>query len=142
MNEILIKCKSAAGVHGGVRRRQYIHLRKADRDFIVKAFGVSERTVLNAIFFDEKRGNSDTAKRIRKLAMSRGGIVMVVNPEIETLFDADNYMRQYFPNGALIELDKKAGTGDVLFKGERAGHYENVSLRDIEEIQAFANALK
>lgn len=67
---------------------------------------------------------------------------MVVNPEIETLFDADNYMRQYFPNGALIELDKKAGTGDVLFKGERAGHYENVSLRDIEEIQAFANALK
>lgn len=142
MNEILIKCKSAAGVHGGVRRRQYIHLRKADRDFIVKAFGVSERTVLNAIFFDEKRGNSDTAKRIRKLAMERGGIVMTVAPEIETFHDSDMVMRQYCPNGALIELDKKSGTGDVLFKGERAGHYEDVSLRDIEEIQAFASALK
>ena len=123
-------------------KKRYIHIMKEDREFIMKSLGVSERTVLNAIRFDEKRGNSDTAKRIRKLAMSRGGIVMVVNPEIETLFDADNYMRQYFPNGALIELDKKAGTGDVLFKGERAGHYENVSLRDIEEIQAFANALK
>lgn len=123
-------------------KKRYIHIMKEDREFIMKSLGVTERTVLNAIRFDEKRGNSDTAKRIRKLAMSRGGIVMVVNPEIETLFDADNYMRQYFPNGALIELDKKAGTGDVLFKGERAGHYENVSLRDIEEIQAFANALK
>lgn len=123
-------------------KKRYIHIMKEDREFIMKSLGVTERTVLNAIRFDEKRGNSDTAKRIRKLAMSRGGIVMVVNPEIETLFDADNYMRQYFPNGALIELDKKAGTGDVLFKGERAGHYENVSLRDIEEIQAFASALK
>ena len=131
-------------------KKRYIHIMKEDREFIMKSLGVTGRTVLNAIRFDEKRGNSDTAKRIRKLAMSRGGIVMVVNPEIETLFDADNYMRQYFPNymrqyfpnGALIELDKKAGTGDVLFKGERAGHYEDVSLRDIEEIQAFANALK
>ena len=123
-------------------KKRYIHIMKEDREFIMKSLGVTGRTVLNAIRFDEKRGNSDTAKRIRKLAMSRGGIVMVVNPEIETLFDADNYMRQYFPNGALIELDKKAGTGDVLFKGERAGHYEDVSLRDIEEIQAFASALK
>lgn len=123
-------------------KKRYIHIMKEDREFIMKSLGVTERTVLNAIRFDEKRGHTDLAKRIRKLAMSRGGIVMVVNPEIETLFDADNYMRQYFPNGALIELDKKAGTGDVLFKGERAGHYENVSLRDIEEIQAFANALK
>ena len=123
-------------------KKRYIHIMKEDREFIMKSLGVTERTVLNAIRFDEKRGNSDTAKRIRKLAMSRGGIVMVVNPEIETLFDADNYMRQYFPNGALIELDKKTGTGDVLFKGERVGHYENVSLRDIEEIQAFASALK
>ena len=123
-------------------KKRYIHIMKEDREFIMKSLGVTERTVLNAIRFDEKRGHTDLAKRIRKLAMSRGGIVMVVNPEIETLFDADNYMRQYFPNGALIELDKKAGTGDVLFKGERAGHYEDVSLRDIEEIQAFASALK
>lgn len=123
-------------------KKRYIHIMKEDREFIMKSLGVTERTVLNAIRFDEKRGHTDLAKRIRKLAMSRGGIVMVVNPEIETLFDADNYIRQYFPNGALIELDKKAGTGDVLFKGERAGHCENVSLRDIEEIQAFASALK
>lgn len=123
-------------------KKRYIHIMKEDREFIMKSLGVTERTVLNAIRFDEKRGNSDTAKRIRKLAMSRGGIVMVVNPEIETLFDADNYMRQYFPNGALIELDKKAGTGDVLFNGEHVEHYDNVSLVDIEKIQSFASALR
>lgn len=123
-------------------KKRYIHIMKEDREFIMKSLGVTGRTVLNAIRFDEKRGNSDTAKRIRKLAMERGGIVMTVAPEIETFHDSDMVMRQYCPNGALIELDKKAGTGDVLFKGERAGHYENVSLRDIEEIQAFASALK
>ena len=123
-------------------KKRYIHIMKEDREFIMKSLGVTGRTVLNAIRFDEKRGNSDTAKRIRKLVMERGGIVMTVAPEIETFHDSDMVMRQYCPNGALIELDKKAGTGDVLFKGERAGHYENVSLRDIEEIQAFASALK
>ena len=99
-------------------KRRYIHIMKEDREFIMKALGVTERTVFNAIRFDEKRGNTDLAKRIRKLAMERGGIVMVVIPEIETLFDADNYMRQYFPNGALLEISKDDGNAAIYFKGE------------------------
>ena len=70
-------------------KKRYIHIKREDREFIMRAFGVTERTVFNAIRFDEKRGNTDLAKRIRKLAMERGGIIMVKHPEMETLFDAD-----------------------------------------------------
>lgn len=93
--------------------KKYIHITKEDRMFIMKALGVTERTVFNAIRFDSKRGDTELARKIRKLAMERGGIVMVVIPEIETMFDSDNYMRQYFPNGALLEISKDNGNADI-----------------------------
>lgn len=123
-------------------KKRYIHIMKEDREFIMKLLGVTERTVLNAIRFDEKRGHTDLAKRIRKLAMSRGGIVMVVNPEIETLFDADNYMRQYFPNGALLEICKVDGNADIYYKGERVWHSESIICSEISGLQERAMSLK
>lgn len=121
---------------------RYIHITKTDREFIAKSFGISERTVRNAIRFDEGRGNSELAARIRKLAIERGGIVMVVVPEIETFYDYDKMMRQYCPNGALIEIDRKDSSGQVIFKGETVKTYEHVTLSDIDKIQAFASALR
>ena len=70
------------------------------------------------------------------------GIVMVVIPEIETFHDYDNVMRQYCPNGALIELDRNDGSGQVIFKGETVKTYEHVMVADINQIQAFASALR
>ena len=40
--------------------KRYIHITKADRDFIAKALNVTEKTVYNAIRFDDRRGNSVT----------------------------------------------------------------------------------
>ena len=119
--------------------KRYIHITKADRDFIAKALNVTEKTVYNAIRFDDRRGNSELSAKIRKLAMDRGGIVMVVIPEIETFHDYDNVMRQY---GALIELDRNDGSGQVIFKGETVKTYEHVMVADINQIQAFASALR
>ncbi len=122
---------------------RYIHIKKEDREFIMAAFGVTGKTVQNALRFDEVRGNTDLAKRIRKLAMDRGGIVMAVNPEVETLFDSDDYMRQYLPNGVMLEFSKKDDAGcDVFFKGEMVRHYDKVMLSDILGIQFWASALK
>ena len=121
---------------------RYIHITKADRDFIAKALNVTEKTVYNAIRFDDRRGNSELSAKIRKLAMDRGGIVMVVAPEIETFHDYDKVMRQYCPNGALIELDRTDGSGQVIFKGETVKTYEHVTVVDINQIQAFASALR
>lgn len=122
--------------------KKYIHIKKEDREFIAKAFGISERSVFNAIRFDDRRGDTDLAKKVRKLAMDRGGIVMVEVPEMETLFDADGYMRQYLPNNTMLELNKKTGGCEVFHKGEKVRRYENVEVAEIENIQSWALALR
>lgn len=122
--------------------KKYIHITKEDRMFIKKALGVTERTVFNAIRFDSKRGDTELARKIRKLAMERGGIVMVEIPEIECLFDADGYMRQYLPNNTILEFSFENGGCDVFHKGEKVRHYENVVVSNIKNIQNWALALK
>lgn len=122
--------------------KKYIHITKEDRMFIMKALGVTERTVFNAIRFDSKRGDTELARKIRKLAMERGGIVMVEIPEIECLFDADGYMRQYLPNNTILEFSFENGGCDVFHKGEKVRLYENVVVSNIKNIQNWALALK
>lgn len=122
--------------------KKYIHITKEDRMFIMKALGVTERTVFNAIRFDSKRGDTELARKIRKLAMERGGIVMVEIPEIECLFDADGYMRQYLPNNTILEFSFENGGCDVFHKGEKVRHYENVVVSNIKNIQNWVLALK
>ena len=122
--------------------KKYIHITKEDRMSIMKALGVTERTVFNAIRFDSKRGDTELARKIRKLAMERGGIVMVEIPEIECLFDADGYMRQYLPNNTILEFSFENGGCDVFHKGEKVRHYENVVVSNIKNIQNWALALK
>ncbi len=121
--------------------KKYIHIQKADREFIAKALGISERSVFNAVRFDERRGGTALARRVRKLALERGGVVMVETPEMETLHDADGCMRQYLPNGTLLEFDKEDGCCDVFHNGERVRRYENVAVSDIKDIQGWARAL-
>ncbi len=121
--------------------KKYIHITKGDRDFIAKALNITDRMVFKAIRF-ERGSNSELCNKIRRLALSRGGIVMVVIPETETFHDHDMVMRQYFPNGALIELDRNDGRGYVIFKGETVRTYENVQVREIGGIQKFAGALR
>ncbi len=122
--------------------KKYIHIKREDREFIAKAFGITERSVFNAIRFDDRRGETELARKVRKLAMERGGIVMVEIPEIETLHDADGYMRQYLPNDVLLEFSREDGGCDVFHKGMKVRHYENVLVKDIPEIQNWALTLR
>jgi hypothetical protein len=46
------------------------------------------------------------------------------------------------PNGAMLEFSKEQGTCDVIFKGDKVKHYEDVMLSEISGIQAFAEALR
>ncbi len=66
-----------------------------------------------------------------------GGVVMVVTPEVETIHDANGYMRQYFPNGAMIECNKANGNVDVFYKGQKMKSYEDVKIKELEEIQSI-----
>lgn len=121
---------------------KYIAVTKEDREFLARTFKVSDRTVAYALQYDGERGNTATAKRIRKAAMERGGVAMVAAPEVETMHDHDGYMRQYLPNGAMLEFNKVDDSGDVWFKGERVRHYDSVRISDIEGIQRWATTLR
>lgn len=121
--------------------KRYIHVQKADREFIMKAFGVTEQMVSYALRYDAKRGNSDLAKRIRKLARERGGIAMVEAKEWEVLHDADGYIRCYLGD-VLVELSKNEPIGDVYKDGKKVKHFERViGVNEIESIKDWAAAL-
>lgn len=123
--------------------KKYIHITKEDREFIMKALGVTERSVFYALRFDEMRGGTAMAKKVRKLALDRGGIVMVQLPEAECFHDADDYMRLYLPNDTLLELSKEDGSCDVYHKGEKVRRYEgDVAVSSIKGIQEWAMALR
>lgn len=120
-------------------KKRYIHVTREDREFLAKAFGVSSVTVWKALRFEE---DTETIRKIQTAAKKRGGIVMVVIPEVETLYDYDNVMRQYFPNGALVEIDRNDGTGYVIFNGKTVKTYKNVAVKDINGINEYAAALR
>lgn len=50
-----------------------IRVDKSLRAYIAKTFGVTERTVFNALGYDSQYGHSDMAKRIRQFAIQSGG---------------------------------------------------------------------
>lgn len=120
---------------------KYIHVIKEVRLCLAKTFNVSDKTVRNALSFDKKRGETDCAKRIRKFALQKGGIVMVVAPEVEVLYDYDGVINQYFPNGAKLESDKNTGDTELFYKGERVARWENIKLRDMDTIQQMVAGL-
>lgn len=117
--------------------KKYIDVTREVRQDIMAAFKVTGKMVYYALNFDAKRGESEKAKRIRVYAKQKGGVVMVVTPEVETIHDANGYMRQYFPNGAMIECNKANGNVDVFYKGQKMKSYEDVKIKELEEIQSI-----
>ena len=122
--------------------KKYIHVTKENREGLARIFDVTDRMVWYALSFDAAKGWTDLAQRIRKAALERGGIVMVECAEVETLFDADGYIRQYMPNGAMLEISKENGNGVVLYRGERVKEFENLQFREIGRLQDWAMGLR
>lgn len=122
---------------------KFITATKETREQITKAFrGISRQTIWRALHFEDMNKGTDTERRIRKMALNRGGIVMVVSPEMETMYDADGYMRQYFPNGAMLEASKETGQVTVFDRsGNVAMRAEYVLITKLLEIQRFAKSL-
>lgn len=119
--------------------KKYIHVTNEDRSFLAKLFGVSSVTVWKALRYE---GDTGTLRKIRKAAIERDGIIMSVSPLMETLHDADGYMRQYFPNGALLEVNKEDDTAQVIFNGKVTKRYEQVLPSGIWEMQKYAATLR
>lgn len=115
-----------------------ISVTKENREFLMKAFGVTERMVFKALAF---QSDTELAKRIRHLALRRGGFVLNLGPDFENIHDHEGYMRQYFQNGAMLEFNKETGACDAYFDGERVKHWDNVMVSKIKDMQDWASAL-
>ena len=116
-----------------------IQVTKEVRAKLAKTFNCTECMVYLALRYEKE---SKLARMIRHTARMMGGWMVVSNPGFETYFDDKGKIRQYFGNGAVVELSKTDGSGVVLFKGEQVKKYENVMLSDIEGIQRYAVGLK
>ena len=117
--------------------KKVISVTRKDRDFLMKAFDVSSQMVSYALNFAKPQGESDLAKKIRRLAMQRGGFVMVCAPASEVVHDHEGVMRQYFENGWMWEGNTH--TGSLVVKnaqGDVVSWIEHATIKDIEAVQA------
>lgn len=113
------------------------------RKKIMKTFGVSNQTVVNALNYSGgARSQSDLAKRIRRMAMENGGRRMAYWPECETIHDeGTGEMVQVFDNGARLSINKQTGDAVVYYNGVIRQRQENISIRQLYTLQEFAAAI-
>lgn len=120
---------------------KYIAVTKENREFLIKTFKTTNMAVWRALTFADRGGDSPRARKIRHLAQQRGGVLMIASPAMETMHDADGYMRQYFPNGVMIECDKNTGHVDIIKNGVSVAAFDNVLINQLYQIQAKAQAM-
>lgn len=115
--------------------KRQIEVSKQTREMLVKSFKTTSVSVWRALSF---RDNSPKSKRIRRAAEQNGGVMLMLTPAMETIHDADNFMRQYFPNGVLIEANKNTGHIELRKNGEVVKCWDNILFKQIEDIQQEA----
>ena len=111
---------------------------KQTREMLVKTFKTTSVSVWRALSF---RDNSPKSRRIRHAAYQNRGQLLVLAPAIETIHDANNFMRQYFPGDVMIEVNKNNNHVDLLKRGEVVKSWDNVYLSDLNGIQREAAEL-
>lgn len=123
--------------------KKVISVTRENREFLQKAFNVTNAMVTYALSFHPKWGQSDLAKKIRWLAVQRGGFLLVSAPASEVVHDHEGVMRQYFDNGWMWEGDTHTGALTVKNgKGEAVTWIEHATIKDIEAVQATMGQMK
>ncbi len=116
--------------------KRVITVTRSQREFLAKAFGVTKEMVSYALNFHPVKGHSDLAKKIRCLAVQRGGFELVTAPASEVVHDADGMMRQHFENGWMWEGDKHTGLLVLYDENNKERlRIEDAHITDIEAVQ-------
>lgn len=103
-------------------------------EFLCKAFNCTRMAVWYALNFER---NSDTAVKIRHLALQRGGKLSGAEIEPETSFDADGTMTQTF--GSRVRLVSLNGNVSVWVDGKVV---EKTFCKEISEFVVVQNRVK
>lgn len=118
--------------------RKQIEVDKQTREMLVKMFKTTSVSVWRALSF---RDNSPKSRRIRHAAFQNRGVLLVLAPAIETIHDANNYMRQYFPGDVMIEVNKGNGDCTLLKNGATVKCWPCITIKQLIEIQKKAAKL-
>ncbi|NBJ08270.1 hypothetical protein D1647_19130 [Alistipes sp. Z76] len=131
-----------------MERKRIIVVTPEEAKYLARLFNVSSVTVWAALKY---RKSNLIHKKIRKAAIERGGLQMVLTPEFEAIYitnrqDADKEMNRYmvqpFENGATMEGCFKTGLVVVRDKrGEVKGEWNNPKMSEIKAIQEMAKSL-
>ena len=123
--------------------KKYIKISGKEKEWIEMALGVSRSMVDFALHYDAKRGYSDLAKRIRMLALHRGGVLMNELPAFETIHNTTTgEMVQPFENGAKLVMVWATGSLKIFNKeGELCRDVRINTIEELTNAQCFAAAL-
>ena len=122
--------------------KKVISVTREQRDFLSRTFKVTNVMVSYALNFHPVKGQSDLAKKIRRLALQRGGYMLVTAPASEVVFDYDGVFKQFFENGWMWECDKNTGVLELKDeKGDVVERIENAYITDINSVQKKVEAM-
>lgn len=121
--------------------KKYIAVTDEQRAAIIKVFGVTRRTVWNALNYDPQYGFTVTARRIRKMAREQGATTYYVVTGDEVFFDSEGNLHQAFNNGAEIFIEKSSGKGYITRHGNLVVEFENLKISELTALQETARNL-
>ena len=101
-------------------------------------FCVSPQWVRKALSYSSDAVSSD---QIRRTALERGATDYIVATGDEVLLDEGTTLRQSYPNGAILELDKVTGDARILRDGKVCAIHPNIELSRIRSLQQLAQEL-
>ena len=126
------------------RSARTIKVSKENKAKLAKMFNCTDRMVYKALCFECQ---TLLARKIQYVARKEmGGWVEAAVPEDEIFYDTmdsgERFMRQYFNNGAVLEVSMDNGQGRVMYKGKTLVTVENVMVSDMPAMQETARSLK
>ena len=130
-------------IMGKRKCKRIIKVSLENKKKLEEIFRCSDRMVMKALCFESQ---TLLARKIQHTAREEmGGWIEAAVPEEEIFYDTqedgERFMRQYFGNGAVIEISLNTGGGKITFKGEPRYSYEEVLVSDIPTLQNYARNL-
>ena len=107
---------------------------KETKHFLMRTFKRSQQAVWQALTF---KRDSDTARKIRTLALKRGGkLVDGYVPECETVFnEVDNAIEQTFGPRVKMVYDRVTGATKVFVDGECKESHAGLDVPEFMQLQ-------
>lgn len=121
--------------------KKYIAVPIGAAAHIARTFKVTSRTVTRALHFEDRGGDTPTAKRVRRFALQIGGEERYDVAINEVFFDSKGNMIRYFANGAVLTIVKGENRAYIERRGEVVREYNDVRVSDIDNMQKEAASL-